>query len=78
MLFTFKIKTFRAYLLFWKGTLMNNMLATFQFGKAAVRNGKVVKITGWARKKPKTLRTYFSESKQFKKRSNMWNPRKFI
>ena len=77
MLFTFKIKTFRAYLLFWKGTLMNNMLATFQFGKSAVQNGKVVKITGWARKK-NTSRTYFSESKQFKKRSNRWNPRKFI
>ena len=45
---------------------MNNMLATFQFGKSAVQNGKVVKITGWARKKP-TLRTYFSEFNQFKK-----------
>jgi len=30
---------------FWKETFMNNMLATFQFGKSAVQNGKVVKIT---------------------------------
>ena len=40
------------------------MLATFQFGKPAVQNGKVVKITAW--KKP-TLRTYVIKSKQFKK-----------
>jgi len=39
---------------------MNNMLATFQFGKSAVQNGKVVKITGWARKK--TLQEHISQN----------------